>query len=176
MEQAMGGERAEPDAAIAAFVAEHNDRLLRMAFLVCREMNDAADAVQTGLEQAWRRRSALQDPARLRPWLDRVVMREAVRVSKRRRSWLGRLFTPPPDVGWIELPAQAGAEPATYLALREGFRRLSPEQRAAVALHLYFGYTIAETADIVGAPEETVRSRLRLAKQRLRTELEESAP
>jgi DNA-directed RNA polymerase specialized sigma24 family protein len=36
---------------------------------------------------------------------------------------------------------------------------------------MHLGYTVAETADLVGAPEETVRSRLRLAKQRLRDEL-----
>jgi DNA-directed RNA polymerase specialized sigma24 family protein len=43
-----------------------------------------------------------------------------------------------------------------------------------VALHLYAGHSVAETADIVGAPLETVRSRLRLARERLRHALEES--
>jgi DNA-directed RNA polymerase specialized sigma24 family protein len=41
---------------------------------------------------------------------------------------------------------------------------------------MHFGYSVAETALMVGAPEETVRSRLRVAKQRLRHELEESRP
>jgi DNA-directed RNA polymerase specialized sigma24 family protein len=41
---------------------------------------------------------------------------------------------------------------------------------------LYAGYTVQETADIVGAPLETVRSRLRLARERLRTVLGESQP
>jgi DNA-directed RNA polymerase specialized sigma24 family protein len=50
---------------------------------------------------------------------------------------------------------------------------LSPEQRAVVALHLHLGYSVAETADIIAAPEETVRSRLRLARERLRREFEE---
>ena len=81
-------ERARSDAAIAAFVAEHYDRLLRLARLVCRDAGDAADAVQVGLEQAWRRRSTLRDDALLRPWLDRIVVREAARISKRRQSWL----------------------------------------------------------------------------------------
>jgi DNA-directed RNA polymerase specialized sigma24 family protein len=39
-------------------------------------------------------------------------------------------------------------------------------------LHLYAGYSVAETAEIVGAPVETARSRLRLARQRLRMELD----
>jgi RNA polymerase sigma-70 factor (ECF subfamily) len=169
-------ERARSDAAIATFVAEHYDRLLRLARLVCRDTSDAADAVQVGLEQAWRQRAALRDEARLRPWLDRIVVREAVRISKRRSSWLSRLFTPRPGVTWIEPPDPQASQPATFVALRAAFQLLSAEQRAVVALHLHAGYTVTETAAIVGVPDETVRSRLRSAKQRLRRELEESRP
>jgi RNA polymerase sigma-70 factor (ECF subfamily) len=167
-------EQTRSDAAIAAFVAEHYDRLLRLARLVCRDTSDAADAVQVGLEQAWRRRSTLRDDARIRPWLDRIVMREAIRISKSRQSLLGRLFTPRAEVRWIDPPDPQSSEPSAFAALRAAFALLSPEQRAAVALHLHFGYTVAETAVIVGVPEETVRSRVRLARQRLRRELEES--
>ena len=175
------GRGAEPvvvdsEGALTAFVTEHYDRLLRLARLICRDTHDAADAVQVGLEQAWRRRSTLQDEARLRPWLDRIVVREAVRVSTSRRAWLGRLFSPTSDVKWIEPADRLGSEPAAFVALRAAFLRLSPPQRAVVALHLHAGYSVAETADLVGAPVETVRSRLRLARQQLRRELEESRP
>ena len=176
VERTAVGERAQSDAAIAAFVAEHYERLIRLARLVCGDVADAADAVQVGLEHAWRQRSTLRDPSRLRPWLDRIVMREAVHISKSRQSWLGRLFTPRPEVAWIEPPDPHGQEPSTFVALRSAFAQISPEQRAVVVLHMHLGYSVAETAAIVGAPEETVRSRLRLAKGRLRRELEESRP
>ena len=167
---------ARSDAAIVEFVAEHYDRLLRLARLICRDANDAADAVQIGLELAWRKRSTLRDEARVRPWLDRIVAREAVRVSKSRQSWLSRLLTPHPDVKWIDPVDRQASEPPTFVALRAAFARLSAEQRAVVSLHMHFGYSVAETAAIVGAPDETIRSRLRLAKERLRRELEESRP
>jgi RNA polymerase sigma-70 factor (ECF subfamily) len=176
VERTAGFEQAQSDAAIAAFVTEHYDRLLRLARLVCRDAGDAADAVQVGLEQAWRKRSTLRDDALLRPWLDRIVTREAVRITKRRNSWLSRVFTPRPDVREIEPVDRQASQPPTYVSLRAAFQQLSPEQRAVVGLHMHLGYSVTETAAIVGAPEETVRSRLRLAKQRLRRELEESRP
>lgn len=176
VERAVAVKRAGSDAVIAAFVAEHYDRLLRMARLICKDSSDAADAVQVGLELAWRRRSTLRDDARIRPWLDRIVSREALRISKSRQSWLSRLFTPRPGVTWMEPPDRQASEPPTFVALRAAFERLSPEHRAVVALHMHFGYSVAETALMVGAPEETIRSRLRVAKQRLRHELEESRP
>ena len=43
------------------------------------------------------------------------------------------------------------------------------DQRAALVLHLYAGYTVEQTARIVDAPVETVRARLRRGKDRLRT-------
>jgi RNA polymerase sigma-70 factor (ECF subfamily) len=58
-------------------------------------------------------------------------------------------------------------------SLRRAFEALPAPQRAVVALHLYLGYSITETADIVGAPLETVRSRLRLARDQLRFQLAE---
>ncbi len=168
--------RQEADAALAAFVDDHYGRLLGLARLICRDGSDAADAVQIGLEQAWRHRASIQDGARVRPWLDRIVVREAVRLSTRRRSRIGRLLTLSPELPQLDPPDGRASQPAAYAALRVAFATLSGDQRAVVALHLHLGYSVAETARIVGAPEETVRSRLRLARGRLRRELEEAQP
>ena len=169
--EAAGAVAPASDVALETFVATHYDRLLGLARLVCRDAGDAADAVQIGLEQAWRKRASLREPDRTRAWVDRIVTREAVRISKGRRSWLARLVSPSPGVVWIDPRDSRATEPPTFAALRAAFGRLPADQRAAIALHLHLGYTVAETADLVGAPEETVRSRLRLAKERLRDEL-----
>ena len=175
---AMAAGTGTSDAAIGlgAFVNEHYDRLLRLAWLVCRDGTEAADAVQVGLEQAWKARAKLRDEASLRPWLDRIVVREAGRIAKRRRSLVARIFSSRAEVGWIEHePAdQRIGDRDDHMALRAAFGRLSPEHRAVVALHLHAGYSVAETADLVDAPIETVRSRLRVAKEHLRRDLREA--
>ena len=163
---------SQADARLADFVAAHYHRLVRLAFLVCRDGPDAADAVQSGLERAWKRREALRDDASLRAWLDRIVVREAIRLSSRRRSWLDRLRSRPDEVVVEPLDARAEVSLA-WTEVREAFASLSADQRAAVALHLWAGYSVQETADLVGAPVETVRSRLRLARGHLRRDLGE---
>ena len=60
-----------------------------------------------------------------------------------------------------------------WLALVVAYRRLPVEQRTAIALHLYEGYSVEETAELMGATLETTRSRLRLGRNRLRNELRE---
>ena len=147
---------------LEAFVTEHYARLIRLAGLVCHDLHEAEDAVQSALERAWRRRGTLDDPERMRPWLDRIVVHESIRSKSR----------PRPAV--VDLAATAGSARADeWTALRAAFARLSSEQRAVVVLHLYAGYSLADTAEIVRAPLETVRSRLRLARQHLRQLLAE---
>jgi RNA polymerase sigma-70 factor (ECF subfamily) len=58
--------------------------------------------------------------------------------------------------------------------LRVALGRLSPEHRAVVALHLYAGYSVDETARVLQIPFDTVRSRLRAARERLRRDLGEA--
>ena len=155
-----------------SFVRHHHERLVRLARLVSRDPSEAADAVQTALEQAWKRRDALADPAKLRPWLDRIVVREAIRQDSRRHRLLARLHDALGEGSVEPVDPRSGLD-HELAALRTAFESLSAEQRAAIALHLHLGYSVAETAQIVEAPVETVRSRLRLGRQRLRDAMRE---
>jgi RNA polymerase sigma-70 factor (ECF subfamily) len=163
-----------PLADLTEFVRDNNDRLIRLAGLVCRNVADAEDAVQTALVRAWRSQAALRDQERLKPWLDRIVVREAIRITRSRENMLGRFLGRGRDDIAVEPLDERAADAAQIAELNLAFGRLSAEQRAVVALHLYAGYSVAETAELVGAPVETARSRLRLARRHLRIELEET--
>jgi RNA polymerase sigma-70 factor (ECF subfamily) len=56
----------------------------------------------------------------------------------------------------------------------QAFERLPADQSAVVVLHHYLAYPVAEIAEMLGVPLETVRSRLRLAMRRLREELRDA--
>jgi RNA polymerase sigma-70 factor (ECF subfamily) len=60
-------------------------------------------------------------------------------------------------------------------ALDRGFRRLPTEQRAAFVLHHYLGRSVAEIAENLDVPTETVKSRIRYATSTLRAALEADA-
>jgi RNA polymerase sigma-70 factor (ECF subfamily) len=159
---------------LSDFVSVHYPRLIRLAGLITRNTDDAQDAVQAALERAWKRRDDLRDGAALRPWLDRIVVREASRLSGSRVRRLVRLVTGTHDDDEVvfDVADPSLGQPGQLAEIGAAFAKLSTDQRAVVSLHLYAGYSVAETAAIVGAPVETVRSRLRLARRRLRDELE----
>lgn len=153
-------------AALEELVAHNYARLLRVATLICRDSTDAEDAVQMALERAWRHGHALRDPDRLPAWLNRIVVREAIRQEHRRRGLIARWLTPP-----REIAVGQHSDGDRDLDLQAALRGLSVEHRAALVLHYYVGYSVAETAELSGVPLETARSRLRLARGRLRAVL-----
>jgi RNA polymerase sigma-70 factor, ECF subfamily len=158
------------------FVAAEYERLLRLACLITANTADAADAVVRGLDEGWRRQAKLGDESRLRVWLDQLVVREAVRLADRPSllSLVGRNS----GIAWIE-PADPdgpnGRDASEWHEVQASFDALPTEQRAALALHHYAGYSIEEVADLVDAPTEIVMARVRLGTERLRAELRELA-
>jgi len=65
-------------------------------------------------------------------------------------------------------PEARAAKSAKAAIVRALCDELPPSQAEALALHFVLGYTVQEAATLLGAPVETIRSRLRLAKQALR--------
>jgi RNA polymerase sigma-70 factor (ECF subfamily) len=102
-----------------------------------------------------------------RAWADRVVARSVFATLKRRSS------APAPaerEALAAEVALGAGGYDA-YCTRRELVAWLdciSEAQRAVLVLHHVMGLTVPEVAQELAVAEETVRSRLRVAKERLR--------
>lgn len=160
------GRDATSVVALEELVAQHYERLLRVALLICADRSDAEDAVQVALERAWRHGQDLRVPDKLPAWLHRIVVREAIRLERRRSGLLARWLAPP-----REIPVGPPPEGDRDLDLQAALNGLSVEQRTVLVLHYFAGYSVAETAELSGVPLETARSRLRLARGRLRAVL-----
>lgn len=148
-----------PEHGLELLYREHGGRLWRavMAFAGDREV--ANDAVAEAFAQALRRGGELRDPL---AWVWKAAFRIAAGELKER----GRFSRTWPD------SAYEPAERATDLLAALG--RLSAKQRAAVVLHHYAGYPVAEVADIIGSTTAAVKVHLMRGRGRLRELLGES--
>ena len=147
-------------------------RLYAVARLILRDPHGAEDATQEALVAAWRDLSALRDPDRFDGWLHRLLLRACYREASRgRRRW-----TVESEVReWDGMVPDPTADFADRDQLERGFSRLAPDQRAVIVLHHYLGLTLDETADALGVPPGTARSRINRAMGALRAALDADA-
>jgi RNA polymerase sigma-70 factor, ECF subfamily len=128
------------------------------------ELEDAVQLALIGFVQALPSFRGECDPAQ---FAARIAVRTAVAV---RRRALARSGHQDPSV---DLSAIGGSTPEAGAARRRDVLRrllddLADEQAEALALRVVLGWSLDEISAATGAPVNTVRSRLRLAKEALR--------
>jgi RNA polymerase sigma-70 factor (ECF subfamily) len=169
----VGRAQAGDVEAFSALTAGRTPRLYTVARLILRDEDQAADAVQDALLQAWVDLRALRQTEKFDAWLHRLLVRCCYRAAARRRSrevieikvTLTRETVIPDAQGAVAMRDQ----------LERGFRRLSPEQRAVLVTRLYLGLSTNECAEVLGIPPGTVQSRLDRARGAMRAALEADA-
>jgi RNA polymerase sigma factor (sigma-70 family) len=162
-------------------LGELYDRWSKPAFSlarrVCADEGLAEDVVQEVFIAFWREPGRF-DPARgaFGSWLLTLVHHKAV-DAVRRESAIRRRTVPAAEDGeeWSVAPGP-GADQAALGAVvagqvRDALGWLPNEQREALALAYYGGYTQREVATLTGVPLGTVKSRMFTGVQRLRSVL-----
>ena len=168
VEAARRGDRE----AYADLIRTRGDWLFAVAQRILRDVDRTEDAVQEALVIAWRDLSGLRDPDRFDAWLHRLVVRSCLAEATRERRRFSNLRVLPVDVPET---SDAYLNVADKDQLERGFQRLSPQQRALLALRHFEGREPAEIAEILGIPGGTVRSRLHHAHRAMRAALEADA-
>jgi RNA polymerase sigma-70 factor (ECF subfamily) len=159
-------------------VRRYQDVAMRTAYLVAPEA-DAADAVQDAFLKAYAALPRFRAGSPVRPWLLRIVANEGRnrRRSATRRAGLAERATvaAPPEPVAISPEAEvlAAEARATLLAALD---RLRDEDREVIGARYLLELSETETADTLGLPRGTVKSRTSRALTRLRAALAELEP
>jgi len=165
--------RGKDPQALATLVQEYGDMLTKAAWLYLGDAHAAEDAVQDTFLAAWdgARRTGTSSP--LRGWLLGILMnrcRKYIRACQRRRRrelLAARQRTAadaPPD------------EPAPLEALRQAVADLDVHHREVIILRFWQALSVEQTADALGVPPGTVKSRCHAAVAQLRAMLDRRQP
>jgi len=152
-------------------LAESSTLAVRVAYAVLHHRQDAEDVAQEAFARAYRRFGQLRDRERFRAWLVRMTWRLAI---DRRRSERRRLAREGAHLS-SAAPASAGEEAeANERAARlwRAIEALPEKLRVVIVLANIQEHDLGEVARLLGLPVGTVKSRLFLARQRLKELLE----
>ncbi|MCL1870280.1 MAG: RNA polymerase sigma factor [Promicromonosporaceae bacterium] len=172
------------DADLLAQVAAGDERALRelverhwawLSLRLRRRTSDdelAASALQDTFVAVWRSAGRYRGDGDVGAWLWGIAIRQLVSRLRVRGG-----PTPVSDATAGALcPVVRSAEDELLLAVEHGdvgsaLRGLSPELRQAIQATVVDGLTTREAARLLGVPAGTVKSRVRLAKARMRAQL-----
>jgi RNA polymerase sigma-70 factor (ECF subfamily) len=161
-------------AAFEILVRAHQQIALRVAYLVAWDAGVAEDVTQEAFVKAYRALPRFRDDAAFRPWLLRIVRNEALN-HRRRRGRQERL-----TLRVAHDPISGGAAPSPETTVIAGVERetvlaavadLPDRYQDIVNLRYLAGLSEAETAETLGVPVGTVKSRTARALDRLEATL-----
>ena len=149
-----------------AQVTELQETLYRTARSILCNEQDAQDAVQEAVTQAFARLHTLRDPAKFKPWLLRILVNTCYDACRRRRSTV-----------YLEAVEETLAAPQSdceeRMSLWSAVMRLPEEQKAVVTLFYYEDLPIRAISEVLGVTQGTVKTRLSRARGRLRQMLDQ---
>jgi RNA polymerase sigma factor (sigma-70 family) len=162
--------------AFEMLVEEHATEVYRMAAAIV-SVADAPDVTQETFVTAWQQLPQLRDADAFRPWLRRICVnrsRNWLRAGRRRGT--AASLDDLGDVGALRAGVDFRTAAEARAILEPAFERLTPDQRAILALHYSLGFSIADAADALGVPVGTAKSRLNAGLRVLRTAIGEPTP
>lgn len=163
-----GGDRSAFDALYDRYAGRIRGVMMKAG----AALDEAEETAQEAMLSIWRRADTF-DPARAAAptWIFAIARNRRIDLIRRRTrpepDPHDPLFHPDPPESSETLAAAAARD----AALREAVAGLSREQREAVWLSFFAGLSHTEISERTGAPVGTIKSRLRLAGDRLRATL-----
>jgi RNA polymerase sigma-70 factor (ECF subfamily) len=152
-------------------LVESSRLAFRVAYSVLRHRQDAEDVAQEVFVRAHRRFRQLRERQRFRAWLVRMTWRLALdrQRTDRRRAQRERAH---PIVDATTSPLQQASSSERAARLWAAIDALPEKLRIALVLASIEGYDVSEVATLLDVPPGTVKSRLFLARKRLKEQLQ----
>ncbi len=160
--------------AMEAIFQTHVEAAVRLAYMITHDWPTAEDAVQEAFIQAFRSIRTFKDGMAFKPWFSRIVINKAKRVRHKFR--VEPEYVPNMDAGSsLEFsPEDQALANERADRLYAAINRLDEKHRLPIVLKYLSGLTELEIAAALKVPQSTVKSRLYVARQRLKTSLEAS--
>ena len=155
-----------------ALVNAHQEAVFRLAYLILGDPDDAEDVTQEAFVRAYYSLARFDTQRQLRPWLMTIT----ANLARNRQRSLGRYWAA--IQRWANQQPHPGVQPdksGDHLQSQElwaAVRQLGLDDQKVIYLRFFLEMSEAETAQSLGLPVGTVKSRQHRALARLRKQME----
>jgi RNA polymerase sigma-70 factor (ECF subfamily) len=153
--------------AMQVLFARHHVRIYRFVLRLIRDEMAAEDVISEVFLDVWRQASRFEGRSAVSTWLIAIARFKALSMLRKRREdglddeMVEQIEEPSDDPGLATEKRDKGAK------LRQCLAALSPEHREVIDLVYYHEKSVEEAAQIIGIPENTVKTRMFYARKKL---------
>ena len=165
--------------ALSALYDRYGRLVFSLAYGIIQDDGLAEEITQDVFVQVWHKAASYHsDLGKVLTWLSSVTRHRAIDILRQRSSRPEGHRLEVDEDSWPELPDDINVESIVEQdqqkqRLLRALAQLPAEQRKALSLAFLKGYTHQEIAELCSEPLGTVKTRIRLAMQKLRQTLEE---
>lgn len=160
--------------AMQVLYGRHHVRVYRFALRLVRKEQVAEDLISEVFLDVWRQAGKFEGRSAVSTWLLAITRFKALSALRRKKDAELDDETAAAIEDTSDNPEVAVAKKDTGNALRNCLARLSQDHREIVDLVYYHEKSVEEVAEIVGIPENTVKTRLFYARKKLAELLKEA--
>jgi len=150
-------------------IKNHSEMVYRIAFTGTANVSDAEDITQNVFMKLFKHIKNFENDEHCKAWLIKVTLNE-VKLLKR-SAWF-RKRDSSSEINDIHSNDDICIQTENKLVY-EAVMKLNQDQRIAVILFYFYDYPCSDIAKMSGTKETTVRSRLKRAREKLKTVLKE---
>jgi RNA polymerase sigma factor (sigma-70 family) len=163
--------KEKQESALIELMSLYGDYLVRTAYLLLKDHQTAEEAVQDTFVIAFEKVKQLDDPEKLKAWLTSIVM-NCCRSRMRKWSWKNILLTYNNEQihedASILTPEDELLELVWNQNLSDAIHQLDYKYREVITLFYFNEMKISEIAQFTKEKENTIKSRLKRARENLK--------
>ncbi|MFD1637505.1 sigma-70 family RNA polymerase sigma factor [Evansella tamaricis] len=145
--------------AFERLINAHQVIMYRVARTILSREEDCADAIQESIIKSFEKLRTLREPAYFKTWLIRIVMNECYQILRHKKKLVS-------IAEWIEPgTVETGFD---KIELDELLHILPDEQQHLLKMFYIEDISIHDLAIIYDSPENTIKTRLRRAREKLK--------
>ncbi|MGC2527962.1 MAG: sigma-70 family RNA polymerase sigma factor [Candidatus Acidiferrum sp.] len=164
-------------------VRPHERTIYAIAFSILTDQADAEEVAQEAILKAFKALGQFRHEAKFSTWIIQIVINEArTRLRKYRKHLYDSLhesaqgddegdYLPRDFADWREIPSEAFQTSELRQALSKALTSLPPKYRQVLILRDIQHLSTAESAQLLGITEDSVKTRLLRARLMMRDEL-----
>jgi len=153
--------------AMQVLFARHHVRVYRFVFRLVRDEWRAEDLISEVFLDVWRQAGKFEGRSAVSTWLLAIARFKALSALRRRPDEALDDETAEAIEDTSDDPQVALEKKDKSAVIRKCLERLSAEHREIIDLVYYHEKSVEEVAEIVGIPENTVKTRMFYARKRL---------